>query len=208
MTPTSPDVQQSMSLASIDSEGSWLSGRVNARRTSAMRDSLAHSSRREALHSSESPSNSTQEDLAIMEDEYLSRLTPSAERNSFVKSLSHKSGDGRPSSDEEDFLDDADLKWGHVAGARPQMVDRETMRSRQGMLNAVEAEDGQSSPESPASRVEEKADLGRARSVDLASRGHARNFSAGSAKLLDIHPRNSVDAKSGFKDRRASEPLT
>lgn len=207
MTPTSPDPHQSMSLASIDSEGSWLSGRVNAQRASAMRDSLAPSSRREPVHSSDSPTNSTQEDLAIMEDEYLSRLTPSAERNSLVKSLSHRSGDGRPSSDEEDFLDDSDLKWGTVAGAHPHVVDRETMRSRHGMLNAVEGDDEQSSPESPSSRVEEKADLGRARSVDLAKRGHARNFSAGSAKLLEIHPRSSVDGKTGFKDRRASEPL-
>lgn len=208
MTPTSPDAHQSMSLASIDSEGSWLSGRVNPRRASAMRDSLPYSSRREPMHSSDSPTNSTQEEFAIMEDEYLSRLTPSAERNSLVKSLSHRSGDGRPSSDEEDFLDDADLKWGTVAGSQPHVVDRETMRSRQGMLNAIGAdEEEQSSPDSPSSRVEEKADFGRARSVDLANRGHARNFSAGSAKLLDIHPRNSVDGKTVFKDRRASEPL-
>lgn len=208
MTPTSPEPHQSISLASIDSEGSWLSGRVNPRRASAMRDSLAHSSRREPMHSSDSPTNSTQEDLAIMEDEYLSRLTPSAERNSLVKSLSQRSGDGRPSSDEEDFLDDSDLRWGTVPGSQPHVVDRETMRSRQGMLNLVGGDDDeQTSPDSPSSRVEEKADLGRARSVDLASRGHARNFSAGSAKLLEIHPRSSVDGKTAFKDRRASEPL-
>jgi hypothetical protein len=160
------------------------------------------------MHSSDSPTNSTQEDLAIMEDEYLSRLTPSAERNSLVKSLSQRSGDGRPSSDEEDFLDDSDLRWGTVPGSQPHVVDRETMRSRQGMLNLVGGDDDeQTSPDSPSSRVEEKADLGRARSVDLASRGHARNFSAGSAKLLEIHPRSSVDGKTAFKDRRASEPL-
>jgi hypothetical protein len=207
-TPTSPEAHHSMSLASIDSEGSWLSGRAKPRRASLMRDSLALSGRREPLQSGDSPTNSTQEDLAIMEDEYLARLTPSAERHSFVKSLSHPSGDGRPSSDEEDFLDDSDLKWGTVPGSQPHVVDRETMRSRQGMLNAVDGYgDEQSSPDSPASRVDEKADLGRARSVDLASRGHARNFSAGSAKLLEIHPRNSVDGKTAYKGRRASEPF-
>ncbi|KAK0391368.1 hypothetical protein NLU13_0869 [Sarocladium strictum] len=208
VSPNSPGAHQSMSLASIDSEGSWLSGRVNARRASAMRDSVTHSNRREPLHSSDSPTNSTQEDLAIMEDDYLARLTPSAERNSMAKSLGHMSGDGRPSSDEEDFLDDSDLRWGTVPGSQPHLVDRETMRSRQGMLNAIGADDDeQSSPDSPSSRMGEKADLGRARSVDLASRGHARNFSAGSAKLLDINPRSSVDGKIGPKERRASEPL-
>jgi hypothetical protein len=40
----------------------------------------------------------------------------------------------------------------------------------------------------------------RAKSVNL-GRGHVRNFSAGSAKLLDLTPRTSVDAK-----RRSVEP--
>lgn len=208
MTPTSPDPHQSISLASIDSEGSWLSGRVNARRTSAVRDSLSQSVRQDHVHSSASPSNSTQEDLAIMDDEYLSRLAP--ERRSSVANplTQHKSGEGRPSSDEDDLLDETNLKWGSSPGARPRMVDRETMRSRQGMLDTVAGgEDQSDSADSPTSRFEEKADLGRARSVDLASRGHVRNFSAGSAKLLDIHPRNSVDDKSRRQERRSSVPL-
>jgi len=83
------------------------------------------------------------------------------------------------------------------------MVNRETMRSRQGMLEMIDADEEQESSSSAETPAVEKASLGRAKSIDLASRGHGRNFSAGSAKLLDIAPRDSEDKHS----RRASEPL-
>jgi len=44
---------------------------------------------------------------------------------------------------------------------------------------------------SPSSEI---ADVHRARSVNL-GKGHVRNFSAGSAKLLEIAPRMSVDRR-------------
>lgn len=188
----SPEPHMSMSLASIDSEGSWLSGRIGNRKASAMRDSVRRANHQEQAHSSdESPSNSTQEDLAIAEDEYLSRLTPRP--NPGHHGVSRRSGEGRPSSDEEDLVDDSDLKWGAV-GSRPHVVQRLTMKSYEGLLN-IESEnedDSESSPISPSRH--EAADLQRARSVQL-GRGHVRNFSAGSAKLLDITPRASVEGR-------------
>lgn len=208
---TSPDPHQSvsMSLASIDSEGSWLSGRVAAKRSSILRDSLSQANRLDGHRASDSPSNSTQEDLAITEDDYMARL---AHRRYSGLYHGRRSGDGRPSSDEEEMGDDLGPRWGSV-GAHPSVVrthkhDRSTMQSHEGLLN-IESEDeaatGDSSPvESPA---EEKADVQRARSVNL-SRHHVRNFSAGSAKLLDITPRSSVDHKAhSMANRRSSSHL-
>lgn len=205
----SPDPHQSISLASIDSEGSWLSGRVGNRRTmSTMRDSTARANRREQPLT-DSPTNSTQEDLAIADDDYLSRLAP--DRSSGVFKAGRRSGEGRPSSDEDEPMQEGDVKWGAV-GAKPQVVqfhhhDRDTMRSREGLLNVDSGDEDSEAPISPVSPVSaEKVDLQRARSVNV-GKGHARNFSAGSAKLLDIHPRVSLDGRGHSQERRKSGPL-
>lgn len=204
---TSPDPHQSlsMSLASIDSEGSWLSGRVATKRSSILRDSLSQANRLDGHRVSDSPSNSTQEDLAITEDDYMARL---AHRRHSGIYHGRRSGDGRPSSDEEDIGDESGAKWGSV-GAQPNVIrthkhDRSTMQSHEGLVN-IESEDedntGESSPVD--SSAQEKAELQRARSVNL-SRHHVRNFSAGSAKLLDITPRSSVDSKARSPANRHS----
>jgi hypothetical protein len=78
-----------------------------------------------------------------------------------------------------------------------------TMQSHEGLLNIESGDEEQSeSPVTPS--VHELADLRRARSVNLGKGGHARNFSAGSAKLLDITPRTSVDSKAKSNERRKS----
>lgn len=209
----SPEPHQSMSLASIDSEGSWLSGRAASQRASTMRDSIARANRRHQTQSTDSPTNSTQEDLVIADDEYLSRLAP--EQSAAVNPGGRRSGEGRPSSDEDDFVDEGDMKWGAV-GAMPQVVhvrnDRQTMQSQEGLLNISSGDEDSDSPTSPASPISpsspaaEEVDLRRARSVNL-SRGHARNFSAGSAKLLDLTPRASVESRRASSGRRHSVPF-
>ncbi|KJZ79981.1 hypothetical protein HIM_00695 [Hirsutella minnesotensis 3608] len=130
----SPDPQLSMSLASIDSEGSWLSGRVGSNRRSTMRDSLARVARRDRPLS-DSPASSAHEE-AVTDDEYLSRLT--ANHRSSEVAAGRLSEDGRPSSDDEPMQEE-NVRWGAV-GARPRVVefhrhDRDTMRSREGLLN-------------------------------------------------------------------------
>lgn len=202
--PLSPSPEpQSMSMASIDSEASWLSGRVGTRR-SAIRDSIARANRLDSELVTDSPTNSTQEDLSIMDDDYLARLAP--HRNSGTLQGTRRSEDGRPSSDEEDFARDSGAKWGAV-GARPQVVhshrhDRSTMQSQEGLLNIESGDEEESdSPVTPSAH--EKADIQRARSVNL-GRGHVRNFSAGSAKLLDVTPRTSVDSKARSPQRRST----
>ncbi|RCI10645.1 hypothetical protein L249_4447 [Ophiocordyceps polyrhachis-furcata BCC 54312] len=132
----SPDPQPSMSLASIDSEGSWLSGRMGSRRRSALRDSVARATRRDRAMS-DSLASSTHEDVAVGDDDYLSGLA--ADRNSPELTSQGPSGDGRPSSDDEP-MDEGDVRWGTVAGSKPRVVrshrhDRDTMRSREGLLN-------------------------------------------------------------------------
>lgn len=207
MSP-SPEPHQSISMASVDSEASWLSGRIGTRR-SAIRDSIARANRLDQGHLTDSPTNSTQEDLAIADDDYLARLAP--HRNSGMLQGSRPSEDGRPSSDEEDFARDSGAQWGAVTGARPQVVhshkhDRSTMRSHEGLLN-IESGDEDGSDDSPITpSAHEKADIQRARSVNL-GRGHVRNFSAGSAKLLDVTPRTSVDSKARSPQRRSSGTL-
>ena len=200
----SPEPQMSMSLASIDSEASWLSGRMGSKRASTIRDTLAKANRREREHSSDSPTNSTQEDLAIADDEYMSRLAPKESVNRRKGSLI--SGEGRPSSDEGE-VDMDDLRWGAV-GARAEMVhshvhDRETMKSREGFLDMDYTDQESVSPTSPTS--DGKADVQRARSVNL-SGSHARNFSAGSAKLFEI-ARSQSDRRSSMSEQRQSQPF-
>jgi hypothetical protein len=204
----SPEPQMSMSMASIDSEASWLSGRMGSKRTSTVRDALAKTSYREEEEDQEqdtetdSPSNSTQEDLAIADDDYMSRLTPKYDRN--FRQASVVSGEGRPSSDEGEF-DAADMKWGAV-GAKAEMVhshvhDRQTMKSREGFLDMDMHDEESIAGSSPTSY--EKADVQRARSVNLGNRGHARNFSAGSAKIFEI-TRNSSDRRRSPSKKRQS----
>ncbi|KAG9251920.1 uncharacterized protein F5Z01DRAFT_626613 [Emericellopsis atlantica] len=203
LSSTSAEPITSMSLASIDSEGSWLSGRVNSKR-SAIRGSIARANRREQV--SASPSNSTQEDLAIADDDYLARLAP--HRHSGHMHAPRRSEDGRPSSDEEDFgTRESGARWGAI-GARPQVIhvhrhDRMTMQSHEGLLNIESGDEAESeSPVTPSAH--EQADLRRAQSVNLGKGGHARNFSAGSAKLLELTPRTSVDSKAKSNERRRS----
>lgn len=198
----SPDPHH-MSLASIDSEASWLSGSVINKRSSTMRGSIIRSSRLDQSVTVDSPTNSTQEDLSITEDDYLSRLSPN--RNS---GLYHgrPSGDGRPSSDEEDYAEESSAKWGAV-GARPHFVQhRSTMQSVEGLLNIESGDEEDSEEYSPVTpSAQEKIEVQRARSVNL-GHGHVRNFSGGSAKLLDITRRSSVDSKTK-SERRTSAPL-
>ncbi|RFU80234.1 hypothetical protein TARUN_1980 [Trichoderma arundinaceum] len=198
----------SMSLASVDSEGSWLSGRVGSQRSqrmSSIRDRI-RSRHQDHERRPDSPSNSVHDDLEITEDDYMSRLSPDPTILTFN---TRPSGEGRPSSDGDELMDEGEVRWGAV-GAQPQFVpshthNRDTIRSREGLLNIDSGdEEDFDSPISPVSQVapsiEEKVDLQRATSLRMGS-GHARNFSAGSAKLLEIHPRASTDGKRRSQER-------
>ncbi|KAH7134324.1 hypothetical protein EDB81DRAFT_95658 [Dactylonectria macrodidyma] len=200
----SPEAQMSISLASIDSEASWLSGAKDARRV-ALRNSLRRANRIEHGNANpDSPSNSTEdEDLAIVEDEYLTKLAPRRSPSHKETGLTMEAA--RASSDEEDLVMDSDMKWGAV-DSQPHVVNRATMKSQIGLFDIeTENEDSESSPISPTSPASELADVHRAKSVQL-GKGHVRNFSAGSAKLLEISPRLSVDRRAS-SERRSSNAM-
>lgn len=187
----SAEPQLSMSLASVDSEGSWLSGRVNSQRSkrlSSIRD-RARSRQQDHERRADSPANSAHDDLEITEDDYMSRLSPDPTTLHFNTRLS---GEGRPSSDEDELMHEGDVRWGAV-GAQAQFVphnhNRDTIRSREGLLNIDSGdEEDLESPISPISQIApsiEKADLQRASSV--------RVNRPSSVKLLKIQPRTSTD---------------
>ncbi|KAK1241165.1 hypothetical protein MKX08_001139 [Trichoderma sp. CBMAI-0020] len=189
----SAEPQLSMSLASVDSEGSWLSGRVGSQRSkrmSSVRD-RARSRQQDHERRADSPSNSAHDDLEITEDDYMSRLSPDPTTLHFNTRLS---GEGRPSSDEDELMREGEVRWGAV-GAHAQFVqrnqNRDTVRSREGLLNIDSGdEEDQEAPISPISQIApsiEKADLQRASSV--------RVNRPSNVKLLKIQPRASTDDK-------------
>jgi hypothetical protein len=189
---------QNMSLASIDSEASWLSGRIGSGRRSSARAQPTHG----LSSSNNSPTadhDAAGEDVSIVDDEYLSRFTPSGQEPATWNRKS--TGEARPSSDEGE-----EARWGSVRGQVPTVVQTHTaerMKSREGLLNSFGEEAGSDDGEATGEDLspgEAPAEMQRARSINL-GKGHVRNFSAGSAKLLELTPRSSVDGR-----RRSVEP--
>ncbi|KAI1114419.1 hypothetical protein F5Y14DRAFT_168778 [Nemania sp. NC0429] len=187
----------SMSLASVDSEASWLSGRISRKRTSSgMRGSLQYPPRTISALSGRSEAQTSQhtEDDNIVDDEYL---------NSVVPARSHRlsTGEARPSSDEED---DMSPKWGAV-GQTPTVVQHgDTTQSREGILQSFDddkEEFGNTNESDDDADGQSPGEPRRATSVKLNNKGHSRNFSAGSAKLFEVSPRVSSDHKRSVQDR-------
>ncbi|KAK2027393.1 hypothetical protein LX32DRAFT_511304, partial [Colletotrichum zoysiae] len=211
-TPTSMrhSIQPSpepVSLASIDSEGSWLSGRVGARRSSGLLRGSAQRLPPRILTRTPSP-NGTEDELA--DDEYLSNLaTPSRaaardddddddddnhgddeNADDYDERTPRKSsGDAFPSSDEDDVVmmedNGANMRWGSVENPHATVVQHQRIKSREGMLKSSAGENDASSLSSPDMSEGESPKLQRATSVSF-GRGNARRVSAGSARVLDI----------------------
>ena len=197
----------SQSLASIDSEGSWLSGR----KAGSKRGSIPLPQPHHPLRDSASSLNrrykefgESAEELGIAEDEYFSRLTPGPEEQHKIHRQS--AGNPMPSSDEEDGgslaspVPSEKTKWGAVA-KQATVVHREPRaKSREGLLNEFddesmsEAQGETPTDMSPTKGFEDEPDVHRATSIDL-GKGHARRISAGSARLLDVKSRASGEVK-------------
>jgi hypothetical protein len=141
------------------------------------------------------------EELGIAEDEYFSRLTPGPEEQYRINRQS--TGNPMPSSDEEDGGSmgspvSEKTKWGAV-GRHATVIHREPRaKSREGLLN--EFDDDSSLGDTPTELTSKGFEddggpgLQRATSIDLGTK-HARHISAGSARLLDLKPRASGEAK-------------
>jgi hypothetical protein len=224
------------SLASVDSEGSWLSGkpsRRNSKRSSMQTPSSAlrgrddHSSLAEHREYSDESGDETGR---IAEDEYFTRLTPAPgdDARRYHADKNRISGNPMPSSDEDSPGGQSpgvkNEKWGSVGVAHtPTVVRREPAhrtQSSQAILSTFDdsSDDGTvSSPVTPEKHkgaaidsdavetpgaddeaesplVEEGDKMHRATSVNL-GRAHVRHISVGSARLLDVKPRQSGEAK-------------
>ena len=219
-----PSAIMSQSLASIDSEGSWLSGRPRpgSKRSSAQ---AAHPPLRDStssLHKRYKDYSGSAEELGIAEDEYFSRLSP--EPDDFNQlSKRRASGNPMPSSDDEDGDSITNTiestKWGAVA-RQPTVIHHEPRaKSREGLLNDYEndspSEPPGETPQDVADRdsyglggtkkpLPEDPAIARASSVNL-SKGHARHISAGSARLLDLKPRAPGEARRASTSQRAAD---
>ncbi|KAJ4379878.1 hypothetical protein N0V86_005062 [Didymella sp. IMI 355093] len=213
-SPVSPGLpignKMSQSMASVDSEGSWLSGKPVKRisNKSMMRSSVASS----AVQQNPEFNNSFEE-LGMADDEYFKRLTPQPDefRRSNLSSelLERKASstamatldaaaesdeDGDPTPSARRSEDSEHVKAG--LARQPTVVHRNVrVKSAEGLLTMFDAdadtpEESRKTldmdPESPQSDDSgEQAMVQRAKSVDF-GKHHVRHLSAGSAKLLDI----------------------
>ncbi|KAI9837189.1 MAG: hypothetical protein M1837_003091 [Sclerophora amabilis] len=198
-----PSTALSQSLASIDSEGSWLSGRPAKRNSQPLAQPPPRGSASSLPKRYPEFSDSTEE-LGVAEDEYFSRLTPGLEP-SYGGTLGAEAG-GKPGSTAIASDGGEETEQGTLHGAvarQPTIVHHGSRaKSSEGLLNQFqEGEDGGlvESPISPESAKsdkksfddyseEEMSRVQRARSVDMGMK-HVRHISAGSAKLLDIQHR-------------------
>ena len=231
-SPVSPGAQasglMSQSLASIDSEGSWLSGKPLKRPSNQ-----AHV--RTSVGSASTPKQ--HEDFSAsyeeLDDEHFRRLTPQPDEcrsaqsgDVFAQKPSSTAMAATAESDTEDELQSSPaeptlreeeniIRTG--VGRQPTVVHRQPrVKSTEGLLSYFQADDN--SPGTSPSNIDETPEkesptddthnnepalVQRAKSVDL-GKGHARHLSAGSAKLLDIPAkRASVDHK---RASSASQP--
>ena len=219
-----PSAIMSQSLASIDSEGSWLSGRPRAgsKRSSAQQASHQARDSTSSLQKRYKEYSESTEELGIAEDEYFSRLTPGPEDGFGKLSKRRASGNPMPSSDEEDgdsvASPGSSTKWGAV-GKQPTVVHHEPRaKSREGLLNDFQNDSPREPPGETSQELidrnsyefdgknkplPEDPGIERASSVNL-GKGHARHISAGSARLLELKSRKSTDARTSVEARRAS----
>ncbi|KAK3669564.1 hypothetical protein LTR78_010564 [Recurvomyces mirabilis] len=208
-TPVSPSRrghnQMSASMASVDSEGSWLASTGKRQSTQSALSRSMGSLRQRRQDFSES-----YEELPGDRDaEYVAHTGP-AERSQMSPSAL-----AGASPDEESVRDvevagagsSADPLTMHGSVRRnPTLVHRDPrVKSREGLLTEYETVTTPDEPESPTSIYNDEFDLAETRGAQIQSaksvnygRSHARQVSAGSAKLLDLPPkRQSMDAVSG-----------
>ncbi|MCJ1394558.1 hypothetical protein MMC18_007437 [Xylographa bjoerkii] len=215
----SPDLPitnvMSQSMASVDSEGSWLSGRP-PKRSSQQLNPLRTSGGSLSQNLPEEQSNND-EDHGATKGSSSNRGT-SSPIGVYVPGyfMSQINARGTPTGDESDYEEAATSpeatpaeeapKMNSVVGRHPTIV-RRSMRakSREGLLDDFGIDDSTASspsadsPNDPPTRVRdvqrEGSSIHRATSVDLGKSGHARHISAGSARLLDLPPRSSTEHK-------------
>ena len=193
----------SQSLASVDSEGSWLSGKPVNRLSGPLSKPVEEVV--EATSAS-TPGGPDPEDEGLVDDEYLSRLSPAPENrqestgpserkasSTLIDLQKERDREPSPTPEVPPLPKDKDETWHEGVARRPTVIKQAARaKSSEGLLKDLSAESGaiegddddDNSNGEGEGEVEEPVQLMRARSVEY--RGHARQISAGSAKLLDI----------------------
>lgn len=199
----------STSLASVDSEGSWLAGGAGKRSShqSALSRSVGSLSKRRQDFSA------SYEELpgGMSDEEYFRRQSPDARRALHGRKVSSSALTGASPDEESEYGDVArpvtpggPLTVHDSVRRQPTLVRRDPrVRSKEGLVadylyddetpDVDDESEMQADLESPpASRSEVRS----ATSINY-GKAHARQMSAGSAKLLDIPPskRPSMDTK-------------
>ena len=218
VSPGAPVNAMSRSLASVDSEASWLSGRPPKR--SQMRSSLTSS-----VVQRGDDFNASYEELGMADDEYFNKLTARSDQRGRSPYGSDDRGrkasstlmrlDTAAESDEEreraaaQALASGEQYVQSSVGRQPTIIHRRPrIKSTEGLLSVFtdeldhgsKAADVESeSPTSPISDTDPGM-LQRAKSVDLGKR-HVRHLSAGSARLLDIQKRTSTPVQGGSNNK-------
>ncbi|OAP63047.1 hypothetical protein AYL99_02274 [Fonsecaea erecta] len=217
----------SQSLASVDSEGSWLSGKPPKRLSGGMGHPLRQS--QSSIPPQSIPGSFEPEDDDLANDEYLNKLSPGPSgRRDSVASAGRRASSNvidlereRQQSPVPDLppisaAQGADERW-HAGVARQATVVRQPnrARSKEGLLKET-GKDDLSASRRASSDVEEEGEpagtelqeqeptLLRARSVDY--KGHAKHISAGSARLLDIR-RSSTQSESAPRSASLSQTV-
>ncbi|EED23018.1 conserved hypothetical protein [Talaromyces stipitatus ATCC 10500] len=204
---------QAQSLASIDSEGSWMSGSY-LRRISQKNPNFTSWRNSNGMNKLDKYDEAEENEDDVANDEYLNRLAedaPETTSNS-VSGLRRASSTAIGLDIAEAESDDGSRRssnmgdmetWHQGIERKPTVVRRESGRARAmskevifgdaDMLDTDSMMDEDNA--SPVSPVSQEAEINRATSVDY-GRGHkhARQISAGSAKLLDIRSHASIDS--------------
>ena len=210
----------SQSLASVDSEGSWLTGRPVKRLSQPQSNPLRESSdslqrRLQDLAQPEEPL-----DKAMADVEHANQSTPGREqrmsyeqsprgRHILATALADDSDDDSAIDSQPTVMAKEEGTWHSAVGRHPTIIrqgEAARARSREGLLNDFLAGDESMEEASPISPEgdsptgqnagREKSFIQSATSIELGKgHAHARQISAGSARLLDLPPRTSMDMK-------------
>ncbi|KAM0717597.1 hypothetical protein Q7P37_007449 [Cladosporium fusiforme] len=221
-TPVNPRAGLvSASLASVDSEGSWL----------ASGGSLKRGSRSSQLSRSiGSLSKRPTEFVASFEDlggqdkdaEYFARHTPNSDAKKQARGQRRASTPTITGADEESILGDSPadpagpMTMHGSVRRKPTLVHRDPIaRSREGLLaefatGEVATIEGGGKDDEDFEMITPANDsqVRRATSVNYHDRGHARRVSAGEPKLLDVPPSRRQSVSPTERKRESSQSLS
>ena len=211
----------SQSLASVDSEGSWLTGRPVKRlsQSQPLRESAGSVNQRMGdVEGSDEEGPGTPEG-----QKYIGTLTPAPREKPSIPQRKRPlmvPSSGIGSDDEEESTlhpapitaSEEEGTWHGNIGKNPTIIrpgPGPRVKSREGLLNDFQSADEspESSPTADSPDSPEGLSIQRATSVDF-GKGHARHISAGSARLLNLPPRSSQEIKRLSSNSGERSPLT